>query len=110
MRSITSWCTACIPGRKRKEIKIEEPEKSSLKKSSDDQAEGSHQGTTLAASNDTGGAAVTTAAHMSASNDTGGSGVATAGCDARSGNLWWNLLTMRSEEEANHGLSLEFKS
>jgi hypothetical protein len=75
MRSITSWCTACIPGRKQKEIKTEEPEKSSLKtSSSDDQAEGSHQGTTHAASNETGGAAVTTAAHMSVSNDTGGSG------------------------------------
>ncbi|KAJ6906885.1 inhibitor of growth protein 1 [Populus alba x Populus x berolinensis] len=60
MRSVTSWCTACIPGRKQKETKTEESEKSLRKKPSRDESSGSsHQGTTHAASSaDTGGAAV----------------------------------------------------
>ncbi|KAL3579939.1 hypothetical protein D5086_017774 [Populus alba] len=77
MRSVTSWCTACIPGRKQKETKTEESEKSLRKKPSRDESSGpgdqahegsSHQGTTHAASSaDTGGAAVVvmTATHMS---------------------------------------------
>ena len=77
MRSVTSWCTACIPGRKQKETKTEESEISLRKKPSreessgpdHDQAEGSsHQGTThVASSADTGGAAVVvmTATQMS---------------------------------------------
>ncbi|KAF9675398.1 hypothetical protein SADUNF_Sadunf09G0028200 [Salix dunnii] len=84
MRSITSWCAVCIPGRKQKETKTEEPEKSSRKKSSRKRSSGpdegsSHQGTIPAASTDTGGAAVVvmSATQMSAmegSSHEGGDG------------------------------------
>ncbi|KAB5540856.1 hypothetical protein DKX38_013830 [Salix brachista] len=87
MRSITSWCAVCIPGRKQKETKTAEPEKSSRKKSSrkrssgsDDQAEGSsHQGSIHASSADTGGAAVvvmtsTQMSDMEGSSHGGGGG------------------------------------